>query len=144
MYLLSGQTRVGLPLLSGNLAGDQGQDLLGEGNDDAASQGQEAVGTLGGIVGLEGQTNLDNAPAQQDQTDGTDQAEDEVTQVIHHLQGITAGGCSGHSQGDDARHGQHGHGIVAEATLNLAGDGELFGGGLFVFLEQIHGVLSPF
>ena len=135
---------MGLPLCLGILAGDQGQDFLGEGDDNAAGQGQEAVGTLGGIMGLQGQANLDDAPAQQDQTDGADQAEDELRQVIHHSQGIAAGGRGRQRQSDDAGDGQHGHGIVAEATLNLAGDGELFGGCLCVFLEQFHGFLSPF
>ena len=135
---------MGLPLCLGILTGDQGQDFLGEGDDDATGQGQEAVGALRGIVGLQGQANLDDAPAQQDQADGTDQAEDEVAQVVHNGQGIAAGGGSRQGQGDDAGHGQHGHGVAAEATLNLGGDGELFGGCLFVFLEKFHGFLSPF
>mgnify|MGYP004422994321 FL=1 len=37
------------------LAGDQGEDLLGEGDDNAACHGEHAVGALGGIVALEGQ-----------------------------------------------------------------------------------------
>ena len=48
-------------------AGDKGQNLLGKGNDNAARQGQEAVGTLGGVVALEREAHLDDAPAQQDQ-----------------------------------------------------------------------------
>ena len=95
-------------------------------------------------MGLQGQTDLDDAPAQQDQTDGADQAEDELRQIVHDGQGIAAGGSSGQSQSDDTGDSQHGHGIVAEAALNLGGDGELFGGGLCVFLEQFHGFLSPF
>ena len=94
-------------------------------------------------MGLQGQANLDNAPAQQDQTDGADQAEDELRQVVHDSQGIASGGSGRQRQSDDTGDGQHGHGIVAEAALNLAGDGELFGVGLFVFLEQFHGFLSP-
>ena len=144
MHLLSGQTLVGLPLCLGILAGDQGQDFLGEGDDNAAGQGQEAVGTLGGIMGLQGQANLDDAPAQQDQADGADQAEDELGQIVHDSQGIATGGSGRQSQSDDTGDGQHGHGVVAEAALNLGGDGELFGGGLCVFLEQFHGFLSPF
>ena len=95
-------------------------------------------------MGLQGQADLDNAPAQQDQTDGTDQAEDELRQVVHDGQRIAAGGSSGSSQGEHTRDGQHSQCVVAEAALNLAGDGELFGVGLFVFLEQFHGFLSPF
>ena len=58
-------------------AGDKGQNLLGKRNDNAARQGQEAVGTLGRVVALEGEAHLDDAPAQQDQAHGPDQAEDE-------------------------------------------------------------------
>jgi len=137
---------MGLPFCLGFLTGDQGQDLLGEGDDDAACQGQEAVGTLRGIVGLQGQAHLNNAPAQQDQADGTDQAEDELTQVIHHSQRIAGSGSGGHGQSNDTGHSQHGHGVIAKAPLDLIGDGELFGdeGGVFGFLEQFHGFLSPF
>ena len=95
-------------------------------------------------MGLEGQTNLDNTPTQQDQADGADQAEDKLRQVVHNGQGIAAGGSSGSSQGEHTGDSQNSQCVVAEATLNLAGDGELFGGCLFVFLEQFHGFLSPF
>lgn len=95
-------------------------------------------------MGLQGQANLDNTPTQQDQTDGADQAEDELRQVIHDGQRITAGGSCRQCQSDDTGHSQHGHGVEAEAALNFAGDGELFGEGLFVSLEQFHGFLSPF
>ena len=63
-------------------AGDKGQNLLGKSDNDAARQGQEAVGTLGGVVALEGEAHLDDAPAQQDQAHGPDQAEDERGQVV--------------------------------------------------------------
>ena len=95
-------------------------------------------------MGLEGQTNLDNTPTQQDQADGADQAKDELGQVIHDGQRIAAGGSSGSSQGKHTGDSQNSQCVVAEAALNLAGDGELFGVGLFVFLEQFHGFLSPF
>ena len=95
-------------------------------------------------MGLQGQADLNNAPAQQDQTDGTNQAEDELRQVVHNGQGIAAGGSSGSSQGEHTGDGQNSQCVVAEAALNLAGDGELFDGGLFVFLEQFHNFLSPF
>ena len=44
-------------------AGDKGQNLLGKGDNDAARQGQEAVGTLGGVVALEGEAHLDDVSA---------------------------------------------------------------------------------
>ena len=62
-------------------AGDKGQNLLGKGDDNAARQGQESVGTLGRVMALEGEAHLDDAPAQQNQAHGADQAEDEVGQV---------------------------------------------------------------
>ena len=44
-------------------AGDKGQNLLGKSDNDAARQGQEAVGTLGGVVALEGEAHLDDVSA---------------------------------------------------------------------------------
>lgn len=63
----------------GGSAGNQGQDFLGEGDDNAARQRQEAVGALAGIMGLEGQTNLHDTPAQQDQAHRADHAKDKGT-----------------------------------------------------------------
>ena len=57
-------------------ANNEVEDFLGKGDDDAAGQGQETVGTLAGIVGLEAETDLHNAPAKQNQADRTDEAED--------------------------------------------------------------------
>ena len=125
-------------------AGNHGQDFLGEGDDDAAGQGQEAVGALAGIMGLEGQTHLHDAPAQQDQANGTDQAEDELTKVVHHSQRIAAGGRNGDRQSAGGEDGQHRQGIAAEAPLNPAGDGDTCGGAVFFFPEQIHDFRSPF
>ena len=72
-------------------SGDQSQDLLGEGDHDAAGQSQKTVGALGGIMAGEGQTHLDDAPAQQDQTYGADQAKDEIRQVVDDRDGIARG-----------------------------------------------------
>ena len=125
------------------LAGDHGQDFFGEGDDDAAGQGQEAVGSLAGIVGLQGKTHLHDAPTQQDQTDGTDQAEDELTEIVHHSQRIRAGGGDGNRQGAGGADGQHRQGVAAEATLNPVGDGDTCDEAFFFFLKQIHGFGSP-
>ena len=95
-------------------------------------------------MGLQGQADLNNAPAQQDQTDGADQAEDELTKVIHHSQRIAAGGRNGDRQSAGGKDGQHRQGIAAKAPLNLSGDGDTCGGTFFFFLEQIHGFRSPF
>ena len=61
-------------------AGDQRQDLLGERNDDTASNSQDAVCALRRIVRLERQANLQNAKAEQDQADGANQGKDEIAQ----------------------------------------------------------------
>ena len=54
-------------------AGDEGEDLLSEGDDDTACHRQHTVGALGGIVALEGQAHLQDAEAQQDEANGADQ-----------------------------------------------------------------------
>ena len=58
------------------LAGDQGENLLGKGDDNAARHGEHAIGALGGIVALEGQAYLQNTEAQQDEANGADQREE--------------------------------------------------------------------
>ena len=63
-------------------AGDQRQDLLGERNDDTASNSQDAVCALGRIVRLERQANLQNAKAEQDQADRANERENEVAQIV--------------------------------------------------------------
>ena len=70
-------------------AGDQRQDLLGERNDDAARDGQDAVCALRRIVRLERQADLQNAKAEQDQTNGTNQGKDKITQIVDDRQRIT-------------------------------------------------------
>ena len=63
-------------------ARDEFEDFLGEDDDNAARDGQDAVGALGGVVRLEGQADLQNAVAEQNQADGADEREDEVGQVV--------------------------------------------------------------
>ena len=70
-------------------AGDQRQDLLGECNDNAARDGQNAVCALGRIVRLERQTDLQNAEAEQNQADRTNERENKVTQIVDNRQRIT-------------------------------------------------------
>ena len=84
-------------------------------------------------MGLQVQTNLHDAPAQQDQTDGTDQAEDKLTEVVHHSQRIAAGGRNRNRQSAGGKDGQHRQGVAAEAPLNPAGDGDTCGGAVFFF-----------
>ena len=56
-------------------ARDKGENLLRKSNDNAASDGEHTVGPLGGVVALEGQAQLEDAEAQQDQAHGADQGE---------------------------------------------------------------------
>ena len=74
-------------------AGDQGQDLIGEHDHDAAGDGHHTVGPLRGVMGLEAEAQLQHAEAQQDDAHGPDQAEDEVAELVHHGDGITASVC---------------------------------------------------
>lgn len=70
---------------------DQIQNFLGKGDYNAACKRQKAVAALAGVMALKGHTDLHHTPAQNDQADGTDQAEDEAAQVIDHLDGVTGG-----------------------------------------------------
>ena len=123
-------------------AGDKGQNLLGKSDNDAARQGQEAVGTLGGVVALEGEAHLDDAPAQQDQAHGADQAEDERGQVVDNGEGVAASGGGGkgrHGAAAHQGHGRHQGAVVAEALFHLVGRGQT----VLVLLENAHCVLPP-
>ena len=68
--------------------GNQGQDLLRKCNDNPTRHSEDTVGPLAGIVALERQTDLENAEAQQDQTDGSNQAEYKVRKVADHRQRV--------------------------------------------------------
>lgn len=70
------------------LAGDQGQDLLGEGDHDTACDGQHAIGALRGVMRFQRQTELQDTEGQQDDADGADQSEDEIAEVVDHLNGV--------------------------------------------------------
>ena len=55
-----------LPLLENRKSGgDKVKDFLGEGDYQPTGQGEETLRTLGGIMALEGQTDLYDTPAQQ-------------------------------------------------------------------------------
>ena len=105
------------------LPSDEGQNLLCKSYDDTARQGEKTVRPLGRVMGLEGEAHLDNTPAQQDQAHRPDQAEDELRQIVDHLQGVISG---------EGRHGtaaQQGYGhyqraVTAEALFHLTGHGE--------------------
>ena len=53
------------------LSGDKGEDLLSKGDHDTTGDGEHAIGPLGGVMALEGQAQLEDTEAQQDQADGS-------------------------------------------------------------------------
>lgn len=85
---------------------DGGQDLLGEGDHQSAEQAEEALGTLAGIMRLDAHTHLDNAPAQDDDTYGLDDVENEVGQTADDSQRIRTSGHSGHRAKGNSHHRQ--------------------------------------
>ena len=62
------------------LSGNESEDLLGKGDHNTASNGEHAVGPLRGVVALEGQAQLEDTEAQQDQADGSNQGADRLRQ----------------------------------------------------------------
>ena len=82
------------------LSGNESEDLLGKGDHNTASNGEHAVGPLRGVVALEGQAQLEDTEAQQDQADGSNQGEDELGKVVDYRQRIVRG------KGRDNHNGQ--------------------------------------
>ena len=141
-----GGRRRALPPLYSSSASDEGEDLTGKGDHDTAGDGEHTVGALGGVVALEGQAQLEDAEAKQDQADGPDQGENELAQVLHDLQGIVRG-----ESGDDHdghRHHQAGKdgvgplGAALNLLLALQGVQGLLGG--LGLLDDLHRLQSPF
>ena len=64
------------------LPNDHIQDLFRKRDDDPASQGQKAVCPLAWVMGLQRQPDLHDAKSQQYQSDGPDQAEDKIGQIV--------------------------------------------------------------
>lgn len=54
---------------------NQGQDFLRKCNDNPACHSEDTIGPLAGVMRFQRKANLQNAEAQQDQTNGTNQAE---------------------------------------------------------------------
>ena len=86
-------------------AGDQRQDLLGERNDNAARNSQDAVRALRRIVRLERQTDLQNAEAEQDQADRANERENEVAQIVDDRQRIAV--CRERRDNKNRQHEKH-------------------------------------
>lgn len=71
-------------------AGDEGEDLLGKRDHNAARDGEHAVGALGGVVALEGQAQLEDAEAQQDEADGPDEGKMKSLRFVTTASGSSA------------------------------------------------------
>ena len=99
---LCGRDRLCVPgrLLS---PGDESEDLLRKSYYNAARDGEDTVGALGGVVGLEGEAHLEDAVTQQDEAHGPDEGKDEVGQAGDHGQRVIRrkGGDDGEGQGQD-------------------------------------------
>lgn len=67
---------------------NQGQDFLRKCNDNPACHSENTIGPLAGVVAFQRQTDLEDAEAQQDQTDGSNQAEYKVRKVVDNCQRI--------------------------------------------------------
>ena len=83
---------------------DGGEDFLGEGNYKPAEQTEKALGTLARVMALDGHTDLDNAPSEDNDADGLDRGKDEVGEIVDDRDRIGVG-CkgSGGEQGDAER-----------------------------------------
>ena len=108
-YTISGQTvqiqRILYICVPGRLLspGDESEDLLRKSYYNAARDGEDTVGALGGVVGLEGEAHLEDAVTQQDEAHGPDEGKDEVGQAGDHGQRVIRrkGGDDGEGQGQD-------------------------------------------
>ena len=60
---------------------DSREDLLCKRDHKPAEQAQEALGTLAGVMALDRHTDLDDAPAEDNNADGLDRGEDEVREI---------------------------------------------------------------
>lgn len=120
-----------LPLLENRKSGgDKVKDFLGKGDYQPTGQGEETLRTLGGIMALEGQTDLYHTPAQQDHTNGTNQGKDKRGKVIHHSERIVTG-CEGGS--GKAAGAQYYSGIAGKSKASLFAKGQSIGGSVVLF-----------
>ena len=81
------------------------QNFLGKGNQQAPEQAEKTLCTLTGVVGLDAHAHLNNAPAQDDNTQSLDDGENEVREVVDDGERVRTGGkgrsCTGKRNGSD-------------------------------------------
>ena len=104
-----------------------------QGDYQPTGQGEETLRTLGGIMAMEGQADLYDTPAQQDDTDGTNQGENECGQVVYYSERIAAGckGSSGNAAGT-----QYYSGIAGKSKASLFTKRQSIGG--FIAVSYTH------
>ena len=103
------------------------------------TNGLKAVAALAGIVGLERKSHLHDAPAEQDQSDRTDQTENEIAQVVHGGDRVIGSeGRDGAAEHKGNR--QYGGAVETEALSDLAGHRQLVCG-LFGVLHGFEDIL---
>ena len=73
-------------MFTNNLAGDESQDFLREGDDDTTCESQETVRTLGRVVGLKRQT-TERYPSPENETDCSDQTEMKSLRLLTTVRG---------------------------------------------------------
>ena len=121
-------------------ARDQGQDLFGKGDDDAARKGEKAVAALAGVVGLERKSHLHDAPTEQDQPNRSDQTENEIAQVVHDGDRVACGKRRHRAaEGKGKRHNDSA--VKAESLFHFAGHRQLVRG-LFL-IGVLHIAIPP-
>lgn len=106
-------------MLSSLHRADSGQNLLGEGNHQAAEQTEETLCPLAGVVGLDRHTHLHDAPAEDNHAQGLNDGENEVGQVIDNAQRVGACGKGRDGQGRAQGHGQSGGEVEAAGAAVL-------------------------
>ena len=94
---------------------DERKNFLSKGDYKTAEETEEALRTLACIVALDGHTNLNDTPAEDNNTNGLDTGKDEVRKVIHDGQRITRAGGIG--RGDKEGEGESEYSPCTHETL---------------------------
>ncbi len=76
------------PSLAQSSRGDEVEDFFGERNHQPTGQRQETLAALAGVVALQRQTDLHDAPPQQDKPHRADQRKDECGEIFDHHQRV--------------------------------------------------------